>query len=193
MKQKLRLMLGLTVWLLFLVQCNAVAPSIVPTSPPAAEVVVETAPDGATPPPGYEGKAWADIVAEAKGQTVNWYMWGGSDSINNWVNKIVAAKLKAEYDVTLNMVPVSDAIESVNKVLGEKQVGKNSDGAVDLIWINGENFRTMRQAELLFGPWAQYLPNTRYVNWSDPSVNSDMGLSVDNYESPYGKAQFVMI
>ena len=44
----------------------------------------------------------------------------------------------------------------------------------------------------MYGPWAQFIPNTQYVNWDDPSVNTDLGFPVDNYESPYGKAQFVM-
>ena len=25
---------------------------------------------------------WDSVLAAARGQTVNWYMWGGSDSIN---------------------------------------------------------------------------------------------------------------
>ncbi|MCQ3973746.1 MAG: ABC transporter substrate-binding protein [Anaerolineae bacterium] len=160
-------------------------------SVPAA--AAETAPQGAALPPGYEGKTWADIVAEAKGQTVNWYMWGGQDNINTWVTGSVADALKKQYDVTLNMVPIADTVEAVNKVLGEKEAAQDSVGSVDLIWINGENFRTLRQADLLYGPFAQYLPNTRYVNWDDPSVSSDLGLPVKGYESPYGKAQFVMI
>jgi putative spermidine/putrescine transport system substrate-binding protein len=81
----------------------------------------------------------------------------------------------------------------VNKVLGEKEAGRHSGGSVDLVWINGENFRTMRQGELLYGPWAQFLPNGRYVNGNDPSVVNDFGYPVEGYESPYGKAQFVMI
>ncbi|HIC89231.1 MAG TPA: ABC transporter substrate-binding protein [Anaerolineae bacterium] len=172
----------------------------VPTEAPATEqpteaapAVEETAPEGATPPPGYEGKTWADILAEARGQTVNWYMWGGSDTINAWVTGYVADNLKERYGVNLNMVPVSDATEFVNKVLGEKQAGKDTGGSVDIMWINGENFRTMRQADLLYGPWAQFLPNTIYVNWKDPSVANDFGFPVEGYESPYGKAQFVMI
>lgn len=153
----------------------------------------ETAPEGAAVPPGYEGKSWTDIVAEAKGQTVNWYMWGGQENINTWVTGFVAGALKKEYGVTLNMVPLADTVEAVNKVLGEKEAGQDSAGSVDLIWINGENFRTLRQADLLYGPFARYLPNTRYINWDDPSVSSDLGLPVQGYESPYGKAQFVMI
>ena len=153
----------------------------------------QTAPVNAAPPPGFEDQSWADIMTEAEGQTVNWYMWGGSDLINSWVNEFVAVRVAEEYGITLNMVPVADASEYINKVLGEKAAGKDDDGSVDLVWVNGENFRTMRQGDLLYGPYAQFLPNSIYVNAADPSVANDFGFPVDGYESPYGKAQFVMI
>ncbi len=158
-----------------------------------APATSETAPDGAAPPPGYEGQSWADIVAEANEQEVNFYMWGGSDLINNWVTGYVAASVQEQYGITLNMVPVSDATEYINKVLGEKEAGRDADGTVDLVWVNGENFRTMRQGELLYGNWAQFLPSSAYVNQADPSVANDFGFPVEGFESPYGKAQFVMI
>ena len=143
--------------------------------------------------PGYEGKSWADIVAEARGQTVNFYMWGGSDVINGWVTGYVAQNLKERYGITLVMTPVADAPEFINKILGEKQAGRDVDGSVDLMWVNGENFRTLRQGDLVYGPWSRFLPNSAYVNWDDASVANDFGAPVDGYESPYGKAQFVMI
>ncbi len=91
------------------------------------------------------------------------------------------------------MTPVADAPEFINKILGEKQAGRDADGSVDLMWVNGENFRTLRQGELVYGPWSRFLPNSAYVNWDDASVANDFGTPVDGYESPYGKAQFVMI
>ena len=39
---------------------------------------------------------WDQIEAEAKGGTVNWFMWGGSDTINAYVSDYVAGSLKAE-------------------------------------------------------------------------------------------------
>lgn len=158
-----------------------------------AAVIAESAPEGAAPPPGYEGQTWADIAAEANGQTVNFYMWGGSDLINAWVTGYVATAVQEQYGVTLNMVPISDATEYINKVLGEKEAGQDSGSSVDLVWVNGENFRTMRQGDLLYGRWSQFLPSSAYVNWDDPSVANDFGFPVDGYEAPYGKAQFVMI
>jgi putative spermidine/putrescine transport system substrate-binding protein len=170
-----------------LVQCNGDKPTKNETQ--TTEEMKETAQDASS----EDGKSWNDIVSEAKGQTVNWYMWGGQDNINNWVTGYVADTLREQYDVTLNMVPVVDVADVVNKVLGEKEAGQDTAGSVDMIWINGENFRTMRQADLLFGSWSETIPNTEYVNWDDPSVKADFGFPVDGYESPYGKAQFVMV
>lgn len=138
-------------------------------------------------------ETWEDVLAAADGQTVNFYMWGGSDLINEWVTGYVADNVKEQYNVTVNMVPVADSPEYVNKVLGEKEAGRDTDGSVDLVWVNGENFRTMRQGDLLYGDWADMLPSMAYVNTEDPSVANDFGYPVDGYESPYGKAQFVMI
>ena len=136
---------------------------------------------------------WDDILAQARGQELNFYMWGGSDLINNWITGYVAPAVQEQYDITLNLVPITDATEYINKVLGEKQAGLDENGTVDLVWVNGENFRTMRQGDLLYDNWAGDLPNMAYVNSADPSVANDFGFPVDGYESPYGKAQFVMI
>jgi putative spermidine/putrescine transport system substrate-binding protein len=171
------------------------APTAPDATTPAQPAAVEPASAAVAPeaPPGYEGQTWADNLVEARGQTVNFYMWGGSDVINGWVTGYVAQTLKERYGINLVMTPVADAPEFINKILGEKQAGRDADGSIDLMWVNGENFRTLRQGELVYGPWSGFVPNTRYVNWDDASVANDFGAPVDGYESPYGKAQFVMI
>ncbi len=141
----------------------------------------------------YLEMSWDEIVAEARGSEVYWYMWGGSDAINTFVQDYVAERLADEYDIELEMVPVTDASVFVSKVLGEKQAGLERDGSVDLVWINGENFRSMRTNDLLFGPYADMLPNLRYVDTDDPTVANDFGFPVEGYESPYGSAQMVMV
>lgn len=140
----------------------------------------------------YRDMSWDEIVEEARGQELYWYMWGGSDSINNFVQGYVAEQLRKRYDISLEMVPVNDASVFVNKVLGEKQAGRTEGGSVDAVWVNGENFRTMREAELLFGPFASKLPNIEYVDRDDPTIANDFGYPVEGYEAPYGSAQFVM-
>lgn len=141
----------------------------------------------------YRSMSWEEIVAEAEGQTLYWHMWGGSDVINRFVEEYIAGLLQERYSIDLEMVPVTDATVFVNKVLGEKQAGRDTGGSVDIMWINGENFRTMREADLLFGPYAGELPNIEYVNLEDPSIANDFGYPVNGYESPYGTAQVVMI
>ena len=76
--------------------------------------------------------------------------------------------------------------------MSEKQAGTDP-GVVDLIWINGENFFTLKQANLLYSDWAQKLPNSKYVNWDNPAINLDFGTPVDNLESPWSSAQFQFV
>jgi len=136
---------------------------------------------------------WEDIVAEARGQTVDWFMWGGSPAVNAYVNGYLAEQLKTQFDITLRQGPVQDIAEVVSKLVIEKQAGKDKDGHVDLMWINGENFRTCKRNGLLYGPFADRLPNQRLVNWDQPSVANDFGEPVEGLESPWGSAQVVMI
>ncbi|MEE9308335.1 MAG: ABC transporter substrate-binding protein [Spirochaetia bacterium] len=141
----------------------------------------------------YQSMSWEQIVDEAGGQKLYWYMWGGSDLINKFVNGYLAERLRNEYDITLEMVPVTDAATFINKVLGEKQARRDSGGSVDMMWINGENFRTTRDADLLFGPYADKLPHMQYIDSTDSSISNDFGFPVEGYESPYGSAQVVMV
>jgi len=78
------------------------------------------------------GKPWDEITALAKGGEVNWFLWGGSDNINQYVTEFVGGILKDQYDITLNRVGLSDTVEAVNIVLGEKESGVRWFG---LLWL----------------------------------------------------------
>lgn len=157
-----------------------------------ARAFEEVAPEGVDFPPGFENRKWVDILSTAKGQTVNWYMWGGSQDTNNWVNGYVTTQVSERYGITLNVV-FSEILDSISHVRDEHAAGRHANGTVDLIWINGENFQTMRNENLLYGHWSRYLPNSIFVNWNDETISKDFGRSIDGYESPYGKAQIVMV
>jgi putative spermidine/putrescine transport system substrate-binding protein len=151
----------------------------------ATPIMADTA-DGAA----LIGKDWNAIVEMAKGGQVNWFMWGGADNINTYVNDYVGGILKTQYDITLNQIPLTDTVEAVNIVLGEKEAGKMDAGSVDMIWINGENFRTMKQGGLAWCGYIDTLPNTALVNWDNPAIANDFGVPVDGCESPWSRAQF---
>ncbi|MEW7008302.1 ABC transporter substrate-binding protein [Lentilitoribacter sp. EG35] len=136
------------------------------------------------------GKSWEEITSMAKGGEVNWFMWGGSDTINQYVTEYVGGILKNEYDIELNRVGISDTAEAVNIVLSEKEAGVVDKGSVDMIWVNGENFRTMKQGGLAYCGYTDTLPNNKLVNWDNPAIAIDFGVPVDGCEVPWSKVQF---
>ncbi|NQT58230.1 MAG: ABC transporter substrate-binding protein [Bacteroidetes bacterium] len=140
----------------------------------------------------YQDMSWDEIVAEAEGQELYWYMWGGNDAANQYVTGYLAGRMKEEYGVTVNQVPVTGPQTFMNAILGEKEAGKDSGSSVDMMWINGANFYKMKNADALFGPYTSMLPNIQYVNWEDASLNMDYGFPTDDHESPWGTTQVVV-
>ena len=86
-----------------------------------------------------------------------------------------------------------DIDDILAKLSGEKQAGLEK-GSIDMIWINGENFYSAKENGLLFGPFADKLPNfEKYIDENDEEVKYDFGFPIEGYEAPYGKAQLVLI
>ena len=136
---------------------------------------------------------WQEVVDAADGQEVNMYMWGGSENINRYLDEWVAPRLKEDYDVDLNRVPMNDSQDIINQLLDEKTAGKTS-GSMDIIWINGENFKAAKDNELLWGDFTGQLPNfLEYVDQDAPEIAKDFGEPVEGLEAPWGKAQFVFV
>lgn len=132
------------------------------------------------------------ILEEAKGKTVSFYGWGGDEDRNKWLNQTVATALKEKYDITLEVVGM-DIDQILAKLAAEKQAGLE-EGTIDMIWINGENFYSAKENDLLFGPFAEQLPNfKKYIDGEDEEVKNDFGFPIEGYEAPYGKAQMVFI
>lgn len=139
-----------------------------------------------------EDRSFADIEAAAKGQTVNWYMYGGDDALNAYVNGYVKDQL-ATKGITLNQVKISDTAEAVNKVLGEKQAGKDEGGSVDLIWINGENFATLKQADALHCGYVESLPSTENLDLEAPGIATDFGTPTEGCEVPWQQTTSALV
>jgi putative spermidine/putrescine transport system substrate-binding protein len=156
----------------------------------AAALLLTTAAQAQTTDDALLALPWDRILAEARGDTVNWFMWGGSDTINSHVSDHLGEILKRDYDITLNRVPIADAADVVNMVLTEKEAGITQGGAVDLIWINGENFRSMKQAGLAFCGHTGILPNNALVDWENPAIANDFGVPVEGCEVPWNTVQF---
>lgn len=136
---------------------------------------------------------WPAISQEAEGQTVYFHAWGGSEVINDYI-LWAAQRVQEDYGVNLQHVKVSETGTVVSQVLSEKTAGRDTDGAVDLVWINGENFASMKQNDLLYGPFTQWLPNYALVDVENkPTTVYDFTTPVDNMEAPWGMAQLVFM
>lgn len=131
---------------------------------------------------------WARIEAAGRGQTVYFNAWGGSERINAYL-QWAAGELRQRHGLVLEHVKLADTAEFVRRVRAEKAAGRR-DGSADLVWINGENFLAMKREGLLFGPWAEQLPNFAFVDVDGkPTTRIDFAEPVDGMEAPWGMAQ----
>lgn len=132
-------------------------------------------------------EAWQQTLAEAKGQRVYFNAWGGSPEINAYL-VWAGQELARDYQVTLVQVKVDDIAQSVSQLLASKQAGKTSGGPIDLLWVNGENFKALKEQGLLGAPFTDELPNMALVDTKLP-VHEDFTLPVAGLEAPWGIGQ----
>ena len=112
---------------------------------------------------------WQEIKNEAKGQTVWFNAWGGDTAINRYLDW-VSGEMKTHYAINLKIVRLADAADAVKRIQTEAAAGRKTGGSVDLLWVNGENFRTLKEAKLLQTGWAETLPNWRDVTPQPPQT-----------------------
>ena len=137
--------------------------------------------------------AWGEIEKAARGQTVYFNAWAGSDRTNAYL-QWVGSEVQAAHGVKLEHVKITDTADVVKRVRAEKAAGRKAgDGTVDLVWINGENFAAMKRESLLLAPWAEALPNFRFVDTAGkPTTRNDFSVPTEGLESPWGMAQFTL-
>ncbi len=136
---------------------------------------------------------WEQVLAKARGQTVYFNAWAGDEKTNAFI-AWAGDELKARHGVNVVHVRLKDTAEAVTRVIAEKTAGRHSDGTVDLVWINGPNFLSMKEQGLLFGPVTPLLPNTRFVDTTTKRSNVvDFTTPVEGFAVPWRLAQIVFI
>ncbi len=141
--------------------------------------------------------AWEDVEARAQEEgEINLYYWGGSDKINIWMDSVAVPALAAE-GVTLNPVRITSTKDAVDLVLAEKGAGKGlGEGSVDAIWVNGENFATLKRQDALMGAFADKLPQSANIEWNPDDPRAllnlrDFGVETNATEMPWSGQQYV--
>lgn len=156
-------------------------------------LAVSAACASAGPPAGSstQNSSWSEITDRARGQTVDLWMYGGDQQGNAYVDHVLAPAA-AELGVTLRRVPVADTKDAMTRVLAERQAGRK-DGSVDLVWVNGDNFATGKEADAWRCGWSSQLPNAKFLAPDDALVTQDFGTAVNGCEAPWHKAQFTLV
>ena len=141
--------------------------------------------------------SWEDVQTRAKEEgEINLYYWGGSDKINIWMDSVAVPALAAE-GVKLNPVRITGTKDAVDLVLAEKGSGKGlGEGSVDAIWVNGENFATLKRQDALMGAFADKLPNSSNIEWNPDDPRAllnlrDFGVETNATEMPWSGQQYV--
>ena len=156
------------------------------------QLIAGTAAALAAPAFAQSTPAWSAIEAKAKGQTVYFNAWGGSETINAYI-QWAAGEAQKRFGVTVQHVKIADAPDMIKRVRNEKAAGK-TNGSVDMVWINGENFLTMKREGLLFGPFAESLPSYAKVDvQGKPTTRLDFAEPTDGLEAPWGMAQLTFM
>jgi len=136
------------------------------------------------------GRAWLGIVLLLVGcgkpREVSFAMWAGDEARNRYFETTVREQVRAKYGLDLRIVPYGHTGEVVSKLVTEKGAGKVSGGSVDVLWINGENFRAAKRAGVLWGPIA--MPRL----YPEAAYEKDFGTLIEGLETPWQSAQFVM-
>ncbi len=135
--------------------------------------------------------SWQEALEEGRGQEVTILMWGGNEDVNKYMDGYVSSSLKEKYGITLKRVPMN-APEFMSKLLNEKKAGLE-EGTADLLWINAENFRTAKEAGILWGPFTHMLSNlNQYYDLQASDLIYDTGIPIEGYEAIWGRAQLVL-
>ncbi|MGL5123357.1 MAG: ABC transporter substrate-binding protein [Fusobacteriaceae bacterium] len=125
-----------------------------------------------------------------KETSVNIYMYGGSEEINNFMDNIITPELEKNHFIILNRIPILNIKDILNKLIVEKEAGKTK-GTVDILWVNGENFKVLKDSNVLWKNFIGELENIKYVKKS--TYQKDFGEEILGLEAPWGEAQFNFI
>jgi len=138
-----------------------------------------------------QNRSWSEIIEIAQGQSVNMMMWMGDPKINDYMQNYVAPEIKEQYDIDLE-ISSGQGNTIVSILMSELEAGKKN-GELDLVWINGETFYQLRQITGLYGPFLDWLPNSKFIDLNNPFIKYDFQQPIDGYEVPWGNVQFTLI
>ncbi|MAD53046.1 ABC transporter substrate-binding protein [Idiomarina sp. UBA3162] len=120
--------------------------------------------------------------AQGKPTPVYFYAWGGNPAVNDYIRW--AAKELRPQGIQLQHVKVADIAEVVKQLV-------DGQSNADLIWINGENFHALKEADRLMSILTELNIKDRLND--QLSWQNDFGEAVADLEVPWGVGQFYLL
>jgi putative thiamine transport system substrate-binding protein len=131
---------------------------------------------------------WQQTLKAARGQSVYFYAWGGSKAVNDYI-RWATREIAQQYRIKLIHVKVTDPSEPVSRLKAEN--GRTS--AIDLMWVNGENFAYLKQQGFLLGNLWSTIPFSAFLAVDELPITVDFGEPMEGFEVPWGIGQFNLI
>ncbi len=138
---------------------------------------------------------WDAVVEAARGTTVTFYGYGADETFNQYMEGTVADYMLENYDIVFEWVGMPTTDDVVTMVSDEKQAGVElGDGATDLLWLGSFQFASMKENDLLYENFLEYVPNVaNYVADDCPVLTTFSGVDNDGFAVPWDPTQFVLI
>jgi ABC-type uncharacterized transport system YnjBCD substrate-binding protein len=125
---------------------------------------------------------WEDILAEARGQTLNLNVYNADTQVAKyWEYLAEAAKA---YGITVTII--SESANTDARMIADYESG--APASYDMTWGYGSAIQRYKDAHCLWGDageeWVRYLPNGKYLDWESNKLRYDSGVETNYMESP---------
>ncbi len=91
--------------------------------------------------------------------------------------------MKTHYAINLKIVRLADAADAVKRIQTEVSAGRKTGGSVDLLWVNGENFRTLKRP-IYYKPAGRRLCPTGAMSTHSFRCGKIFSVPTEGAESP---------
>lgn len=131
---------------------------------------------------------WDRIIDSVDGTTVNFYIWTEDDEAFNWLNTAIKQQLKTKYNITLNLVEAEQ--DEVYQSLMSDKVNERAVGDIDMLWLDKDEFKEYKDAELLYGPFVERIYNYQRMMSLKALDNMYMEeVPIEGFAVPFNQSQ----
>lgn len=137
-------------------------------------------------------REWTLVEESARGSMVNIVLTTGDEALRSWFNDYYKTRIKDLYDISIDVkiMSTSDLYSTLIHERNENIV----PGTVDLMVVKGEDFKILKEEDLLYEDIASKIPNNNdWLNPFDPDIMEAHGESLDDYGLAFGRDQLILL